>query len=1210
VQTAKTDVQKTRDRSDAWKSLIFHALPIFPFKKYLGTNVCFAMMVLNASSEGRRKENMVSSKPYHRRRRSKGTIAGFASQAINAETENGPDQTNDNSAAQNTTTPQHVVDTTATPPPSHSARLALLCIQNSISLGAKTQLGLCPPGRNRRNLQMKMRSRHRTNRSAATPLQNSSKVNSGNITLDNYYSLDKMIGEKVLKAAEEEEDYLLSTNTFDFESDEESSSGDEDDLSPLEDLLFDQPSLLLDDGKKYENLKEPLFTPAGTETSASTGAASSMNPSCSSSSGKLPFNHRKIRYFDAVTASERATARKYLVENIRKTKKRDGIILSRHLRRMHRREKRRQKNEAKEEANFENSDDESVNSKEEALLTEGVNKFQSSMTSPLSAVLLLESLTLNPVESVEGMAKCYDGIVAAGDALLGMDGGSAMNSTEDGKPKAGRAEVLEALGSVLISSLEQPSGEVILYLSSLRRLCGTARYQRRFVQRVAPCLIRPPRGAIWCLRHQHDMESILAAAELIFDSAHSIFSNEWYEKGRQLLADSVRKETLNYAAQQLRDLSQENNAFVFSSHGHRRKLIKSGVADSSGSALAEWEVRAVDRQIRISISNILKRDWTKVSVTARDSELVTRNRRSSSAATERRTRSSSETSPKIISSPKVISSPRSPRSKSTKTVISPQAKYPHSIGPPPAPDVIESIFGPSFATQQISVSTNPPGDSSDIPLSPPPMRRDDVKMLSNPEIGSITRTPPRSPASPPAAPPSGAIRDPMRSPPPIHSDPPLPPPPVSSPGLAPLSPQSSVGNVSVSSDAPHHHRLVSSNSSVASTGSSSSQPAHYRMLTSTAAERKRTVAACRALRSQIQRFEEAFMQLHGRAPKGTAERAPLATTYNQYREWKRAIRADAACRIQALIRGASTRWMLLRSEDPRLARVVIAGAGRPRFSKPLPKEKWDTISIPIVDESNRMSPMPVEGDTDKQATPHWGQPQRHGGSEQRNPPSPGFSGNSSNTDLGYMNLTELQARKRDLKQQLKQYDMNFARKHGRMPQKPEKEPIRHLYETYNTLKSTITQLEREGQRHNPNPVTPSHQVSNQFSQVRPISSQRTLSPPITSSGSSGAESNSSDELNSGPSMVRRKKSSSSTQAAHPDTPSTLPGAPSQDLAALKAEKSTLHQMLRSYEKDFFKEHKRQVSSFADIKPVASQYRRYKEIKKAIAALQQQGRSEK
>jgi hypothetical protein len=70
------------------------------------------------------------------------------------------------------------------------------------------------------------------------------------------------------------------------------------------------------------------------------------------------------------------------------------------------------------------------------------------------------------------------------------------------------------------------------------------------------------------------------------------------------------------------------------------------------------------------------------------------------------------------------------------------------------------------------------------------------------------------------------------------------------------------------------------------------------------------------------------------------------------------------------------------------------------------------------------------------------------------------------------------------------------------------------------------------------------------------------------------------------------------------TTSTPSGAPSQDLAALKVEKSQLHHMLRAYEKGFFKEHKRQVSSFADIRPVAAQYRRYKEIKKAIAAFQQ------
>jgi len=61
---------------------------------------------------------------------------------------------------------------------------------------------------------------------------------------------------------------------------------------------------------------------------------------------------------------------------------------------------------------------------------------------------------------------------------------------------------------------------------------------------------------------------------------------------------------------------------------------------------------------------------------------------------------------------------------------------------------------------------------------------------------------------------------------------------------------------------------------------------------------------------------------------------------------------------------------------------------------------------------------------------------------------------------------------------------------------------------------------------------------------------------------------------------------------------------SQDLPGLKTEKQTLHQMLRSYEKDFYNLHSRQVSCYADIRPVATQYRRYKEIKKQISALQE------
>eukprot|EP00566_Odontella_aurita_P009829 CAMPEP_0113550712 /NCGR_PEP_ID=MMETSP0015_2-20120614/14130_1 /TAXON_ID=2838 /ORGANISM="Odontella" /LENGTH=421 /DNA_ID=CAMNT_0000451541 /DNA_START=1 /DNA_END=1266 /DNA_ORIENTATION=- /assembly_acc=CAM_ASM_000160 len=252
------------------------------------------------------------------------------------------------------------------------------------------------------------------------------------------------------------------------------------------------------------------------------------------------------------------------------------------------------------------------------------------------------------------------------------------------------------------------------------------------------------------------------------------------------------------------------------------------------------------------------------------------------------------------------------------------------------------------------------------------------------------------------------------------------------------------------------------------------------------------------------------------------------------------------------------------------------------------------------------------------------------------------SGGTSSSNLIFggvhindLSIAELQTRKRELKQQLKQYDMNWAKQNGRMPCKAEKEPIRHLYESYNALKGRITLLEREGG----GAQQGMHQLSGAHVPYRrsPAASQGT-----SSSGASTASDNSSvsgDEVtypsldsssvpSKSSSKQKRKPSPTNsgggygehhhTAAGAPSgstpaggntagTPSGTPsGAPPTDLAALKAEKQQLHQMLRSYEKDFYKLHSRQVSSFADIRPVASQYRRYKEIKKAIAALQQSG----
>ena len=72
-------------------------------------------------------------------------------------------------------------------------------------------------------------------------------------------------------------------------------------------------------------------------------------------------------------------------------------------------------------------------------------------------------------------------------------------------------------------------------------------------------------------------------------------------------------------------------------------------------------------------------------------------------------------------------------------------------------------------------------------------------------------------------------------------------------------------------------------------------------------ERKAALDNCHSLRLQISNFEANFTMEHGRIPTTSADKAPLVDIYSQYREGKRCIRADAACRIQAACRGAIVR---------------------------------------------------------------------------------------------------------------------------------------------------------------------------------------------------------------------------------------------------------------------------------------------------------------
>lgn len=157
-----------------------------------------------------------------------------------------------------------------------------------------------------------------------------------------------------------------------------------------------------------------------------------------------------------------------------------------------------------------------------------------------------------------------------------------------------------------------------------------------------------------------------------------------------------------------------------------------------------------------------------------------------------------------------------------------------------------------------------------------------------------------------------------------------------------------------------------------------------------------------------------------------------------------------------------------------------------------------------------------------------------------------------------MNQQDLKEERRKIRNQLKEYDATFYKKHNRMPEKREKEPIRHLYEKYNSIRAQLESL-------------------------RTDSSTCTIS-----------------------SLPLQKLLQPSNIPESSDSVCTITSSTSAKLEQLLVEKKELYHMLRSNERNFLKENNRPMSTYEDIKPVACHYRRYKEIKETIALLQSDG----
>lgn len=981
------------------------------------------------------------------------------------------------------------------------------------------------------------------------------------------------------------------------------------------------------------------------------------------STGKLAFGRRKLKLFDQITATDSDAARAGVKSYWREVYKRRFQAKLRHL--------------------------QTGSSEEDVILyyalerEAGVGDVElpkvKEDSSPLLTAFVIESLTVNRYESLEGMAECYDGLVAAGTALLQHEEQTRSNRSQTGTSEtewkaSDPMAVLSTLSPLLITTLEPMSGEAILQLSKLYNLCATARYKRRLVHRIAPHLIRPPNAAMWCLKHHNDMASILTVTEFLFDHAKEIFAPQWSERGKFLKADGRRAHNLRLAALQLKNLNKKENMLHLLSN-------KSGAQSSGGNSsdvehgLAEWEILAVDRCIRTSIRNVFDRQWVTPKVAKHPQ-----------APSGRTLHYSSGLSSTSIASTGVGGCPMSPR------------KIPFSSGTYNSSNNASSTAGVQYMTDSgISLITPgapgiPPTSTSSTAEIPTPLTPKPHNSVASSTANLISGSPLRNPSSPPK-----------------------------SNRTLPIDTSTSV----VINPLPILHTVTNQQSA---TVRRITQPAVHQTLTKSAEERKRTVAACRALRAQISRFEEAFFQIHHRQPKGAAERAPLATTYAQYREWKRAIRADAATRIQAFFRGARCRSTMSRGSSPSLSKTMkksssIKGRGMLKnLSIPgdaveshavlanhalavdgdnkssqsgygmeveerscistegveliintakrrigLERTRTTNISSPPpvgtsswhlgrnlrrnekqkepndVAKAHLLSPLSMEnvanvsiGNNDSNLRVSYDKknislalihPKKskyakiHGSSsnsldsddsDNSHSSKGSYSTNSQTASLGDLSLNDLVSQKRELKSQLKTYDLTFAREHGRMPVKAEKEPIRHLYEQYNALKAHISMLEAGGVSKAAQPVVIQQQQPAVLAASTPSNKKQQIhmtAPFFSSSEKSVGSEGSEDSSNRSIVGDRRHKNSNASSSSDAvllglgAESSTLNFHLPDDIRALKEEKGNLHQMLRSYEKDFFREHNRQVSSFADIRPVAAQYRRYKEIKKAIAMLQ-------
>jgi len=158
-------------------------------------------------------------------------------------------------------------------------------------------------------------------------------------------------------------------------------------------------------------------------------------------------------------------------------------------------------------------------------------------------------------------------------------------------------------------------------------------------------------------------------------------------------------------------------------------------------------------------------------------------------------------------------------------------------------------------------------------------------------------------------------------------------------------------------------------------------------------------------------------------------------------------------------------------------------------------------------------------------------------------------------NLDKLSRVELATEKKRVKQELKQYDLDFRKQFSRLPSHTEKEPMRPLYVYYRRLKSTITQAEQL-----------KHASRESMTAVQ----------------------------DDGETPRTRLHSGNNAQSVE-DHIAVLEAR----IETLQAEKSTVRKKLQAFQENFVRENNRKIRFHKDILPIEREYRAHKNLKEEI-----------